>query len=98
VHAQQNLSATVVPKPLRRYADSRTALLACAAFITNTTDAAPLAVDFARWTNPATHARRVPALILVFADPQESSQLEVYVVGASCNDSALLDYQVIPKS
>jgi hypothetical protein len=97
-YAQALTSGTAVPAPLRRYAESQQKLLACAAFITDTPGAAPLAVDYARWTNPETHARRTPALILVFADPQDSSEIKVYVVAPACNDSSLLDFRLLSAS
>lgn len=86
-----------IAAPLRRLADSRTALLACAAFITDTPNAAPLAVDFARWTNKTAHLHRVPAVVFVFADPSTSNALDVYVVAPSCGDSSLLDFQVLKQ-
>jgi anti-sigma factor RsiW len=91
----QQDATTRVPQPLQRYVNSSAALQACASFITDTPGAAPLAVDFARWSNPTTHARRVPALIMVFADPHDANQLDVYVVAAACNDSSLLDLQFV---
>jgi hypothetical protein len=91
----QELLAAQVPGPLQHYADSQPALLKCAAFITDTPGAAPLAVDYAHWTNPTSHVRRVPALVLVFADPQDSSEIDVYVVAAACDDSSLLDFQLL---
>jgi anti-sigma factor RsiW len=97
-YAQELTSGTAVPAPLRRYAMSQQKLLACAAFITDTPGAAPLAVDYARWTNPTTHARRTPALILVFSDPQDSSEIDVYVVAPACDDSSLLDFQLLSAS
>lgn len=90
-------SDTAVPAPLRRYAESRQKLLTCAAFITDTQDATPLAVDFAMWANPATHMRPRPALILVFNDPEIASELDVFVVAPACDDSSLLDFQAVAK-
>jgi hypothetical protein len=95
---QDFADTAAVPGPLRRYADSQKALLTCAAFITDTPGAAPLAVDYARWSNPKTHAHRAPALILVFADPQDSSEIDVYVVAPACDDSSLLDFQLLSAS
>jgi anti-sigma factor RsiW len=94
----QEFTAAAIPAPLRRYADSQQLLLKCAAFITDTPGAAPLAVDYARWTNPASHARHVPALVLVFADPKDSSEIDVYVVAPACDDSSLLDFQLLAAS
>jgi hypothetical protein len=91
----QAFSSSLVPAPLRRYFDDKKTLQACASFITDTPGAAPVAVDYARWTNPATHARRTPALVMVFDDPQSSGKLDVYVVAPACGDSSLLDYLVI---
>lgn len=97
-HSQEQFSVVLVPRSLQRYSSSRPALLQCAAFITDTANAAPLAVDFARWSDPATHSRRVPALVMVFQDPQDASELDVYVVAPACNDSSLLDLRVVAKS
>ncbi|HVW80054.1 MAG TPA: hypothetical protein VHB69_03825 [Mycobacteriales bacterium] len=94
-YAQAFGPAAAVPAPLRRYADSQKALLACAAFITDTPGAAPVAVDYARWSNPTTHTRRAPALILVFQDVHATDELDVYVVAPSCDDRSLLNYQVV---
>lgn len=95
--SQEQFSAVLIPRALQRYSSSRPALLSCAAFITDTPNAAPLAVDFARWSNPATHSQRVPALIMVFSDPVETDQLDVFVVGPACDDSSLLDFKVLPR-
>jgi hypothetical protein len=95
---QNSATGGVVPAPLRRYADSRPTLLACAALITDTHGAQPLAVDFARWSNPTAHVKPVPALVMVFADPQDSDKLDVYVVAPACNDGSLLDYLVLTKN
>jgi anti-sigma factor RsiW len=94
----QALVATEIPAPLQRYANSQQELLKCAAFITDTPGATPEAVDYARWSNPKTHAVRTPALILVFADPQDSSEIDVYVVAPPCDDSSLLDFQLLSAS
>lgn len=82
---------------LQRLANSRTALLACAAYITDTPNAVPLAVDFGRWSNPATHTRPRPSVIFVFSDPTDSSALTVYVVAPACGGSSLLDYQEVSR-
>ncbi|MGN6472720.1 MAG: hypothetical protein ACTHK4_03600 [Mycobacteriales bacterium] len=87
----------VLAPSLRRLADSRDALLACAAFITDTPHAAPLAVDFGRWSNKKAHLHRVPAVVFVFADPSGSHELDVYVVAASCGDTSLLDFLVVKQ-
>ncbi|HWC35545.1 MAG TPA: hypothetical protein VG650_12055 [Mycobacteriales bacterium] len=86
-----------IPASLQPLAGSRQALLRCAAFISDTPNAAPLAVDFGRWTNAAAHIRRVPAVIFVFADATDSTSVDVFVVGAACDSNSLLDYQVLPK-
>ena len=94
----QQLSSTgSVPAPLRRYANSRSALLACAAYITDTPNAAPLAVDYARWTNPKAHLHRAPSLILVFEDPDDAAILDVYVVAPACDSASLRDFTEVPK-
>jgi hypothetical protein len=93
-------SETFVPPlapSLQRLANSRSALLACAAYITDTPNAVPLAVDFGRWRNPATHTRPKPSVIFVFSDPTNSSALTVYVVAPACGGSSLLDYQVVSR-
>ncbi|HVT21410.1 MAG TPA: hypothetical protein VHE57_08495 [Mycobacteriales bacterium] len=84
-----------VPPSLRHLADSRDALLQCAAFITDTANAAPLAVDFGRWTNADAGIHRVPAVVMVFADPDDATTIDVFVVKASCDESSLLDFQVL---
>jgi hypothetical protein len=90
-------ATNAVPPSLRRYAESTTALSACAAYITDTPGAAPLAVDFARWSDPATHVHKAPSLILVFADPDDSTILDVYVVAPACDASSLRDFTAIPR-
>lgn len=89
--------APPLPAQLQRLADSRSALLRCAAYITDTANAAPLAVDFGRWTNARAHLHDVPAMVLVFADPNVSNRLDVYVVAAACDENSLLDYVVVDK-
>ncbi len=96
--SQQFSAVGLVPAPLRPYVNSPQKLLACAAFITDTPGAAPLAVDYARWSNPQAHLRHVPALVLVFTDPQDSSEIDVYVVAPACDDSSLLDFQLLSAS
>ena len=72
---------------------TRSRRLKCAAFITDTPGAAPLAVDYARWTNPKTNARRVPALVLVFAIRRKQRDRR-HVVAPAYDDSSLLDFQL----
>jgi hypothetical protein len=90
-------SASTVPPALRRYASSPSALDACAAYITDTSGAAPLAVDYARWSDAATHVHNSPSLILVFADPDDKTLLDVYVVAPACDASSLLDFTQVSK-
>jgi hypothetical protein len=77
---------------------SPSALLQCAAFITGTANASPLAVDFGRWTNADAGIRRVPAIIFVFADPDDSTVLDVWVVKAACDDTSLLSFRMIDRA
>jgi hypothetical protein len=91
-------SALSIAPPLQRLATSRSALLRCAAFITDTADAAPLVVDFGRWTNAKAHVNRVPAVIFVFSDNQDANKIDVYVVGAACDGNSLLAFQVLNKT
>ncbi len=90
-------TAGVIAPSLQRLARSQRALLQCASFITDTANAAPLAVDFGRWTNPKAHLRGAPAVIFVFADTSDSSSIDVYVVAAACDANSLLDFQVLKK-
>jgi len=87
-----------IPKSLRRLADSRTALLQCAAFISDTPNASPIAVDFGRWTNSKAGIHRVPSVIFVFNDLADPHSIDVFVVGAACDDTSLLDYEVLDKT
>jgi hypothetical protein len=87
----------VVPPSLRRYADSKSALDACAAYITDTSGAAPLAVDFARWSDAATHVHDAPSLILVFADPSDKTVFDVYVVAPACDSGSLRDFTTVSR-
>ncbi|HVT63897.1 MAG TPA: hypothetical protein VHD81_01950 [Mycobacteriales bacterium] len=94
------LAAPVAPSiapSLRRLADSRSALLKCAAFITDTPGASPIAVDFGRWTNAKANLRHVPSVVFVFNDTDDPSTIDVFVVAAACDDSSLLDFEVLSK-
>jgi hypothetical protein len=95
--AQEFATTNRVPAPLRHYADSRAALLACAAYITDTPHASPLAVDFARWSNPSAHLHNAPSVIFVFADPDDVHLLDVYVVAPTCNSSSLRDFTEVRR-
>jgi anti-sigma factor RsiW len=86
-----------VPTALERYANSRRALLHCAAYITDTPGAQPLAVDYARWSDPKNHLHKVPSLILVFADPDDAQLLDVYVVAPACDSASLRTFTEIEK-
>jgi hypothetical protein len=95
----QALAAPVPLAPsLQRLVQSPSALLQCAAFITDTANASPLAVDFGRWTNADAGIRRVPAIIFVFADPDDSTVLDVWVVKAACDDTSLLSFRMIDRA
>ncbi|HVV77600.1 MAG TPA: hypothetical protein VHC43_16390 [Mycobacteriales bacterium] len=94
---QAALAAPSVAAPLQRLEGSRAALLHCAAFITDTPNAAPLAADFGRWTNKKEHLHRVPSVVFVFADTDDASKLDVYVVAAACDETSLLDFQVLSR-
>ena len=87
-----------IPASLRRLADSRSALLQCAAFISDTPNASPIAVDFGRWTNADAGLRRVPAVVFVFDDLTDPHSIDVFVVGAACDDTSLLDYQILDRT
>jgi hypothetical protein len=95
----QALAAPVPLAPsLQRLVQSPSALLQCAAFITDTANASPLAVDFGRWTNADAGIRRVPAIIFVFADPDDSTVLDVWVVKAACDDTSVLSFRMIDRA
>jgi hypothetical protein len=90
--------AQPIAPSLRRLADSRAALLRCAAFITDTPGATPIAVDFGRWTNKAAGLHRVPSVVLVFEDTDDPETIDVFVVAAACDDSSLLDFEVLDRT
>jgi hypothetical protein len=96
--AEAPKSALSVAPTLQRLATSRSALLHCAAYITDTANAAPLVVDFGRWTNTKAHIHRVPAVVFVFADTGDPNKIDVYVVAAACDGNSLLDFQVLKKA
>ncbi|HVY08912.1 MAG TPA: hypothetical protein VHB18_02050 [Mycobacteriales bacterium] len=95
--AEQFARRNPVPAALERYAHSRQALLHCAAYITDTPGAQPLAVDYARWSDPKNHLHKVPSLILVFADPDDAQILDVYVVAPACDSASLRNFTEIEK-
>jgi hypothetical protein len=101
-------SATVAPQPavaagaapsiapsLRHLHDSRSARLRCAAFFTDTPGASPIAVDVGRWTNAEAGLHRVPSVVFVFGDTDDANAIDVFVVAAACDDSSLLDFEVL---
>jgi anti-sigma factor RsiW len=91
-------SAGGIPASLQHLAGDRSALLQCAAYITDTPNASPLVVDFGRWTNAAAGIHKVPSVVFVFADTDDDTTVDVYVVAAACDASSLLDFQVLQKT
>jgi hypothetical protein len=87
-------SAAAIPTTLQRYQNSST-LLQCAATVTTDSNARLLAVDFGRWSDATNNRHRVPALILVFSDPTDTSDAVVEVVDASCSGSSVLKFQKV---
>lgn len=96
--AEAPMAASKIAPSLQKYVNSRSTLLHCAAFISDTQNAMPLAVDFGRWTNAKAGIHNVPALILVFGDNEDPNSLDVFVVAAPCDDSSLLDFKILSKS
>jgi hypothetical protein len=82
-----------VPKPLQQLANSRAMILNCAAVLTGSHNAVPLAVDFGRWTNPP--LRRVPSAIFVFKNP-DPAMVSVYVTSPACDDGTFYTFRVVP--
>lgn len=84
-----------VPTVLAHLYSDHSALLQCAATASDTVGAVPLAADFGRWRSPtAKHGTPpVPAIIFVFADVQDSSLVDVYVVSADCGSNSVLRAQ-----
>lgn len=89
-----------VPAALARFKNSTAAVINCAAFITDTPDAVPEAVDFGRWSDPTISPpiRHKPALIMVFADKTSLASVDVYVVAPPCGQSSLLKFQKVALS
>lgn len=82
-----------VPGPLRHLYQSRSALLDCAATVSDTPGAVPLTVDFARWTNNNYHA--APSVIFVFR--QSPTTALTIVTGPTCAGlDAVRDYRIVP--
>lgn len=96
--AQADVTASSIAPELRRLADSRSELLRCAAFISDTPNASPIAVDFGRWTNAEAGIKHVPAVIFVFTDLDDPNSIDVFVVRAACDDNSLLDYEVLDNT
>jgi hypothetical protein len=93
--AQSALTNQPVARVLQPLASSRSKILACAARLTGTKNAVPLAVDFGTWTNPQNGARS-PAAIFVFkaADP---SKLAVFISAPACDGTfEQFDYVPLP--
>jgi hypothetical protein len=81
------LATQPVPKVLQPLASSRAKILACAARLTTTKNAVPVAVDFGTWTDPNPPAYNdSPSAFFVFKTPNPSS-LAVFVIGPTCNGS-----------
>jgi hypothetical protein len=87
------LNQQPVPKPLQQLANSRAMILNCAAVLTGSHNAVPLAVDFGRWTNPP--LRRVPSAIFVFKNPNPGV-VSVYVTSPACDDGTFYTFRVVP--
>ena len=83
----------VVPKPLQKLANSRAKILQCAATLTDSHNAVPLAVDFGRWTNPP--YRRTPSAIFIFKSPNPSA-VSVYVTPPTCTSGTIYTYRLVP--
>jgi hypothetical protein len=92
-HPLAALNQQPVPKPLQQLANSRAAILNCAAVLTGSHNAVPLAVDFGRWSNPP--LRRVPSAVFVFKNPNPAD-VSVYVTSPSCDDGTFYTFRVVP--
>jgi hypothetical protein len=90
---EQSLESGPVPKALRPLFDSRTKLLQCAVRMTGESNAVPLAIDFARWTNGEFHS--APSIFLVFRDPNPEV-VDVYVAAPDCGTGDLRTYVKVP--
>jgi hypothetical protein len=86
--------SAAVPATLRPYLSSRQALLRCAAVISDSPGAVPAAVDLGRWKG-AGQRSAIPAVVLVFADPTDSSVDDVYVVSPACTPNSLLAFNKV---
>lgn len=93
VPSLSSLNQQPVPKPLQALAGSRAKILACAAALTGSHNAVPLAVDFGRWTNPP--LRRAPSAIFVFKSPDPSA-VSVYVTPPACDSGTVYTYRLVP--
>jgi hypothetical protein len=90
--------ALVVPSVLVPYQQSRDQVLRCAAVVTDTPGAVPIAVDLGRWHDPQNGKHQVPALIMVFASPNDPTTDLVYVVAAACGQGDILKLESVPAS
>jgi hypothetical protein len=93
--ASHGPASHAVPKALLPLYSSPQKLLACAAFVTPTAGALPIAVDFGRWSAPPFH--RAPSVIFVFAG--SATTVRVVVVGPSCAGDAVRKFTevALPK-
>jgi hypothetical protein len=73
-----------VAKPLLPLFNSRAKILRCAALITGTKNAVPIAIDFGTWTNSQTGVR-TPAAVFVFKPAKPSELAVAFVTGPACD-------------
>jgi hypothetical protein len=80
------LASQPIPKILQPLASSRAKILKCAATLTGTKNAVPLAVDFGTWSDPSHGYNRSPSAIFVFkaANP---AKVAVWVIPPTCDGS-----------
>jgi hypothetical protein len=83
-----------VARVLQPLASSRAKILSCAARLTGTTNAVPVAVDFGTWTNQQ-NGNASPAAIFVF-DAVDPSKLAVFITAPPC-DGTFLQLQFVPR-
>jgi anti-sigma factor RsiW len=89
-------SNRVVPglsSTLKSHYGNRSWLLSCARYLTDTTTAVPIAIDFGKWSD-ATHTG-VPSIVFVFRDTNPNA-VDVYVSGPTCRGiHAIRTYQKV---
>jgi hypothetical protein len=95
--ASSTTDSEPIPSALLPYQNSLAKVRQCATFNTPATGATLIAVDLGRWV-PAQGAQAVPALILVYSNPQNPTSNIVFVVSPSCGGSDVLKYETIPAT